>query len=110
MALLPILDNYFIPSCVQPPEATNIQDCLVVSINFYANKLTAIAAVVSFAYIVLAGYQMFTAFGDEAKYAQAKKTLLYAVIGLVIALSARFIIFVYVKTLGGSPQLLTPLR
>jgi ABC-type nitrate/sulfonate/bicarbonate transport system permease component len=61
-----------------------------------------VAAIVCFAYIVRAGYIMFTAFGDEAKYAQGKKTLLYALIGLAIAVASGFIIGFFVRLLGYS--------
>ena len=45
---------------------------------------------------------MFTAFGDEAKYAEGKKTLQYAIIGFVIAVSAWVIISFFVRLLGYS--------
>ncbi len=38
--------------------------------------------------IVISGYQFLTSNGDPAKAAKARQTLLYAIIGLVVAISA----------------------
>ncbi|MDO8649931.1 MAG: hypothetical protein Q7K33_01310 [Candidatus Berkelbacteria bacterium] len=69
-------------------------------IPYYTKILSAIAAFVAFCYIIKAGYMMFTAFGDEAKYAAAKKTLQYAIIGFVIAVLSYFIIHFFTGLLG----------
>lgn len=69
-------------------------------IPYYTQILSAIAAFVAFCYIIKAGYMMFTAFGDEAKYAAAKKTLQYAIIGFAIAVLSYFIIHFFTSLLG----------
>ena len=69
-------------------------------IPYYTTILAAFAALVATYYIIYAGYVMFTAFGDEAKYATGKKTLLFAVVGFVISMSAYFIIRFFVSVLG----------
>ena len=87
--LLPELKNMFIAQCFRTNPtgkyldketgkevivnyASDIQTCLTTSIIFYGWLLMGVAAIVCFAYIVRAGYIMFTAFGDEAKYAEGK--------------------------------------
>jgi len=107
------LAEFFLADCFRNPDAANgagkqkildaqssIQKCLEGSINYYIGILSAVAALVAFVYIVYAGYIMFTAFGDEAKYALGKKTLQYAVIGFVISLSAWLIVHLFVGLLG----------
>lgn len=96
------LQNLFLAPCFRngSTAAQNVQDCLVSSILYYGNLLMGVAAIICFVYIVRAGYIMFTAFGDEAKYAQGKKTLLYAVIGLAISVAAGFSIGLFVRLLG----------
>lgn len=69
-------------------------------IPYYTSILSAFAAMIATYFIILAGYKMFTAFGDEAKYAAAKKTLQYAVIGFAIAVLSYFIIHFFVGLLG----------
>ena len=116
-SLLPTLGDLFIAPCFRNSETAgytedtvkritgaqnNVQSCLTDSVLYYGNLLMGVAALVCFIYIVRAGYIMFTAFGDEAKYAQGKKTLLYAVIGLAIAVAAGFIIGFFVNVLGYS--------
>ena len=115
--LLPELKNMFIAQCFRTNPtgkyldketgkevivnyASDIQTCLTTSIIFYGWLLMGVAAIVCFAYIVRAGYIMFTAFGDEAKYAQGKKPLLYALIGLAIAVASGFIINFFAGLLG----------
>lgn len=78
----------------------NFSDCLTSSVRYYTTILSAVAAFVTFCYIIKAGYTMFTAFGDEAKYAEGKKTLQYAIIGFVISISAYFFIHFFVGLLG----------
>lgn len=113
-SLLPPLQNLFIPQCFLDPNSpsndaiksgiikaqSSLYNCLITSIFKYGSLLIGVAAIICFAYIIRAGYIMFTAFGDEAKYAQGKKTLLYAIIGFAIAIASGFIISFFVKLLG----------
>ncbi len=50
--------------------------------------------------IVISGLRYILASGDPAKMAQAKKGILYAVIGLIIALSGYSIVTLVVRGLG----------
>jgi hypothetical protein len=54
----------------------------VLNIVYFAIGIVAVVIV------VFAGYQYVTSNGDSAKAATAMKTILYAVIGLVVAISA----------------------
>lgn len=104
------LENLFIPPILRGGSSTNysLQEILMgVSgsgqtgiIPHYSSILSAVAAFIAFCYIVKGGYAMFTAFGDEAKYATAKKTLQYAVIGFIISISAIFLIKFFTGLLG----------
>jgi len=111
--MFPSLQNLFIAPCFQKVTtlfdpiskktidfAGNVRICLVSSIGFYGYLLMGVAAIVSFVYIVRAGYIMFTAFGDEAKYAEGKKTLLYAIVGFGLSISAYFLIHLFARLLG----------
>ena len=69
-------------------------------IPYYTTLLAIVAALISTFYVIYAGYIMFTAFGDESKYATGKKTLLYAVIGFAISMSAYFLVRVFAGALG----------
>ncbi len=111
----PSLENLFIAPCFRKVTTyhlqngtvikadDSVQNCLMTSIWHYGWLLTGVAAIVCFAYIIRAGYIMFTAFGDEAKHAMGKKTLLYAIIGLAIAIASGFIINFFVGLLGYTP-------
>ena len=77
------------------------------AIPYYTQILVTLAAVITFFYIIIAGYQMLTAFGDESKYAQGKKTLQFAVVGFIISISALVIIRFVITALGYSGELPT---
>ncbi len=60
-----------------------------------ANVLTVVfgtLGAISVLIIVIAGFQYILSSGDPAKTAKAKNTILYAVIGLVVAVSAGAIV------------------
>jgi uncharacterized protein YacL len=53
-------------------------------------------------FIVIGGIKYLTSGGDEKKVASAKNTILYAVIGMVIALLANVIVRIVLNLLGVS--------
>jgi hypothetical protein len=63
------------------------------------NVLSAVVGVVAVIMILIAGFRYITSSGSEQTVASAKKTLLYAIIGLMIAILAQVIArFVINKT------------
>ena len=75
--------------CIENPlEADTFEELVKAIIKF----LQALAGVVTAMVIVLAGYFFVTSMGDPAKVTQAKKMVLYALIGLAIILAAQGII------------------
>ena len=71
-------------------ESTNIQESFVFSklipfVITYAIGLTAALAVIG---IIIGGYQYLTAFGNEEQYKKAANTIVTAVIGLILAITA----------------------
>ena len=94
-------NSFFIPPRLRPGAGeVDLSTAIISSVEYYTKILAGVAAFVSFAYIVYAGYIMFTAFGDEAKYAQGKKTLQYAIIGFIISMLSYFLIHFFVRLLG----------
>jgi len=68
---------------------------LIQAITSIVNALLTLAAVVAAIFVVIGGIRYITAQGDEDAVAQAKNTVIYAVIGvIVIALSAVIINFI----------------
>ncbi len=51
----------------------------------YTIRLAVALAVIA---LIIGGYQYMTAYGDEEKHKAAQKTITYAIIGLVIAITA----------------------
>jgi hypothetical protein len=92
-----------VPPCLRNDDggATVVfQDCVLGSISYYIQILFVIVGIAAFFYIVWAGIQMATAFGNEGKYTSAKNTLLHAIIGVIVATLA-FTIVSFVTSFFG---------
>jgi len=74
--------------------------CVEDSIKYYINLLLLVIGVASFVYMLYAALLYTTAFGDENKIKQAKKTITYALIGIVLATLAWTIVAVLSSILG----------
>lgn len=92
-----------IPPCLTDPDTqTSLRACLLGSgaggvtvvgvLTYWINILFIFAAMISFFYILYGALHLLTAFGNEAKYTQGKNTVLYAVIGLIVAVLASLIV------------------
>lgn len=70
-----------VPASVQGPEATTI-------VGNITNMLLWVAGVASVIAIVVGGIMYITSSGDEKRVSSAKNTILYAVVGMIVALMA----------------------
>ena len=74
--------------CTNLPQATasgaNLQNIVQIVLSIFA--------VIAVLIIVIAALNIVTAGGDPAKVAKARSTILYALIGLIIAISADVIV------------------
>ena len=74
------------------------QNTLVNSVQGIINAIIAVLGIVAVLVIILGGVQYMTSSGDSAKVKKAKDTILYAVIGLIVAaLSAVIVNYVISK-------------
>jgi flagellar biosynthesis protein FlhB len=64
------------------------QNSIVLVVMAIIDDLLRVAGLVSVAFIVVAGFQYVTSQGNPEKAAKAQQTILFALIGLVIAISA----------------------
>ncbi|MCL2001812.1 pilin [Candidatus Saccharibacteria bacterium] len=64
------------------------------------NILTTLVGALAVMYIVIAAIKYIISGGDEKKVANAKNTLLYAIVGLVVAIAARLIIGLVLNALN----------
>lgn len=62
------------------------------TIETFMTWFFVVAAVVSFLVIVIAGFQMIIASGEPEKIAKARRSIIYALLGLVISLLASVIV------------------
>jgi len=64
------------------------QNSLILVVMAIIDDLLRVAGLVSVAFIIVAGFQYVTSQGNPEKAAKAQQTILFALIGLVIAISA----------------------
>ncbi|MBI2022229.1 hypothetical protein HYS97_00030 [Candidatus Daviesbacteria bacterium] len=79
------------PVCTDPNKPTSLK-CIPVFLGNIANSGTILAGVAAIFFVAFAGLKFLTSGGDPQKVESAKKTLTFAIIGLVIIVSAYFII------------------
>ncbi|MCL5433146.1 MAG: pilin [Patescibacteria group bacterium] len=79
--------------------AANLQ-CLPVVIQNAINWILILAGVVALILVIIAGIKLITSSGDAKQVEGAKKTLTYAIIGLVVIMLSFFIIRVIAALTG----------
>lgn len=112
--------EYLIPTALAdghtpPPVRINLDKAPVGTIVGADGVFTAIAAitnwvfgfflVVSVLFILVGAYELLISKGDPEGFAKAKKTLLYAVIAIAIAVMAKSIVVIAAKIVGSTIDL-----
>ncbi|MFO0881996.1 MAG: hypothetical protein U0491_00920 [Candidatus Saccharimonadales bacterium] len=77
------------PNSLGIPKSPTTSDAKLQSILYFVFGLIA---AISFLVIVIAGFKYVISIGDPQKIVSARKTIVYAVIGLIISLSATAIV------------------
>jgi hypothetical protein len=75
---------------------------IVKVISDIISLLVYVSAAISVLFIVLGGYQMITSSGDAEKVKKGKETFTYAIIGLIAAIIAGFVVSVITQILQGN--------
>jgi len=81
------------------PENYNLETITIVLTRVIQLALT-IAGGIAAIYLIIAGFQYFTAFGNEEKATKAKTTILWAIVGIVVIILAKVIIYEVWKLLS----------
>lgn len=91
LMIVPFLANAQLPAGEIPSgQDIDIWTILIKALNWFFNIAIIVAAI----YLVFAGWQYVTAAGDEDKAKKGLNTLIYALIGVGIALLAKGLIYV----------------
>jgi len=67
------------------------------------NTLLGVATFWALIGLLMVGYQYFTAYGDEAKATQAKKSLRWIIIGMIVILLSEVIVYEVRRVVVGAP-------
>lgn len=78
-------------------KGTDIQK----AITFVVNLLSVIAGLAAVIMLILGGIKYVTSGGDSSKVASAKNTIIYALVGLVIAALAQVLVHFVLKEAAG---------
>jgi hypothetical protein len=89
---------------VQPPGdvPTGGLDTLANGLDVALNIMMILAIVLTLVFLVLGGLQWTSSGGDKGKIAAARQKLTFAIVGLIVALSAFFIVNVFGAFFGVS--------
>lgn len=90
-------------SCLSNGDVATLA-CIPVVLGNIINALVILAGVVCIFLIIFAGFKFVTSEGDPEKIASARKTLFYAIGGMLLVLASFFILNV-VATFTGVDQL-----
>jgi len=83
------------------PEGPQEQDIVILTIlNNVVNWFFAIFLIIAVIFIIMGAFQFLTAGGDATKVASARDKLLYAAIGIAVALLSRTIIPIVKMIIG----------
>lgn len=74
--------------CVEDPNGPTVNKVISVTIN----ALSVIVGVAAVIMIIIGGFKFITAGGDSGKVASARDTIMYSIIGLVVAALAQVIV------------------
>lgn len=74
--------------CTPQPGQKSVSDVIKLVVNI----LSTIVAVAAVLVIVFAGFRYVIAMGDSSKIASAKDTILFAIVGLIVAAMAQVIV------------------
>lgn len=83
-----------IPKCITDPEKVRTAgiSCVTESITHFTNLLLLGVALGAFVYLLYGAFLYVSAFGDEKKVEQGKKSITYALIGIVISTLAYLLV------------------
>lgn len=69
------------------------------SINLIINAVLALVGTVALLFLIIGGYQYITSSGNSEAIEKAKKTILYSIIGLIVAILSFIIINAVISSL-----------
>ena len=82
-----------------PPAKTGAE--LLTLIDTITNWFFAIFTVLTLIFILLAAFQFVTAGGDEAKLGEARAKLIWAAVGIIVALASKGLVPIIRSIVGG---------
>ena len=93
-------------SCLENGDVATLA-CIPVVINNVINAALVFSGVIALVLIIYSGIKYITSRGDQTAIESAKKTLTYAIIGLIVIFLSFFIVNL-ISTLTGVTQIANP--
>ena len=87
-------------NCTEPSNGLSVENLIHTTINI----LSYIVGVAAIIMVILGGFKYITADGDASKVTSAKNTIMYALIGLVVAALAQAIVLFVFKKSTAQPE------
>lgn len=93
--------------CLDPGTDVATLSCIPVVINNVINAALVFSGVIALVLIIYSGIKYITSRGDQTKIDEAKKTLTYAIVGLIVIFLSFFIVQL-ISNLTGVTQIANP--
>ena len=100
--LLFFINKTYAAGSIQPytPTCGKTDDCIATYLGTIATFLTDFVAALAVLFIIIGGVLLMTSRGSQTQTERGKKTLTYAIIGLVIIILSRLIFFLITNNLS----------
>ncbi|OGH19093.1 MAG: hypothetical protein A2868_00225 [Candidatus Levybacteria bacterium RIFCSPHIGHO2_01_FULL_40_15b] len=95
-----VISDWKSSGCVKDDVAT--LECIPVVVQNVINALVVVAGIVAVFMIIWAGYKFVMSEGDSEKISSARKTLIYAIVGLIFIFLSFFFLNVIAEFTGVS--------
>ena len=97
---LPVLAIEQPPVEKQLPVGPQTGDALLKNVDLITNWIFAIFTVLTLIFVLLAAFQFVTAGGDAEKVGEARQKLIWATVGIIIALASKGLVPVLKNIIG----------
>ena len=91
-----VISDWAESECVDKNTGVATLECIPVVVQNVINALVVIAGIVAVFMIIWAGYKYVMSEGDAEKISSARKTLIYAIVGLIFI----FLSFVFLNVIA----------
>lgn len=97
---------YFLPDCLRDQAQNANTSCVTQTIDHFTKLLLIGIAIAAFFYLLYGSFMYVSAFGDESKVTSAKKIIISALVGVLLAGMAYLLVYLVANLLGVNSRII----